>query len=440
MRRYDSYKNSGQQWLGEIPSHWNMKRLRLLLIENTCNDFNEHTNILLQFKYGEIVRKPNQYESIEEATAIGNYIKVAPQDIMINGLNLNYDFISQRVAQVKEAGIITAAYISLRPTVLADSKYYTYLLKSMDAKKMFHGMGRGIRLTLSYNELKNHFIPYPPKNEQNIIVAYLDKTTSEIDKAIAQQQRMIDLLNERKQIIIQQAVTKGLNPNVKVKDSGQQWLGKIPSHWECRPIKQFKSKCKNAFVDGPFGSNLKSEHFIDNGEVFVVESGTITSGVFKHSKLTKTISLKHFQTICRSECKEDDVIIAKIGANYGMAGILPNLSKRAVVSGNSLKITLDHTKIENQYFVYLMQVAKMMGGFKDMVSETAQPALSLGGLNNMYFPLPNLGEQKNILEYIDTNICPIQTIIQNCEKLIERLKERKQIIINEAVTGKIKVV
>ena len=123
-----------------------------------------------------------------------------------------------------------------------------------------------------------------------------------------------------------------------------------------------------------------------------------------------------------------------------MAGILPNLSKRAVVSGNSLKITLDHTKIENQYFVYLMQVAKMMGGFKDMVSETAQPALSLGGLNNVYFPLPNLGEQKNILEYIDTNICPMQAIIQNCEKLIERLKERKQIIINEAVTGKIKVV
>ena len=230
MERYCEYKDSGVQWLGEIPSHWNMQRWRFLLVENKeKNTFCKET-VQLQFRYGEIIRRSNQDKDPDVLETISKYTIVSPNDIIINGLNLNYDFISQRVARVQEKGVITSAYISLSPTSIANSRYYTYLLKSMDFRKIFHGMGTGIRLTLSYDELKNQFLPYPLLNEQRAIADYLDTVTAKIDEAIAQQQKMIDLLNERKQIIINQAVTKGLDPNVPMKDSGVDWIGEIPEH------------------------------------------------------------------------------------------------------------------------------------------------------------------------------------------------------------------
>ena len=257
MEKYSSYKDSGVKWLGEIPSHWDMQRWRFLLTENKVKNTDCKEKVQLQFKYGDIVRKANQDEDADVLETISKYTVVAPDDIMINGLNLNYDFISQRVAQVKENGVITSAYVSLRPTSLACSRYYTYFLKSMDFKKMFHGMGTGIRLTLSYNELKNQFIPFPSIEEQQAIATYLDTATAKIDAAIAQQQKMIDLLNERKQIIINNAVTKGLNPNVKMKDSGVDWIGEIPEHWEVRKLKHI-AKLKS-------GDTISSDSFTEDG-------------------------------------------------------------------------------------------------------------------------------------------------------------------------------
>ena len=235
MERYSEYKDSGVQWLEEIPSHWEMQRWRFLLAENKQKNSDCRVRIQLQFRYGEIVEKADQSDEKDVLETICNYTVVEKNDIIINGLNLNYDFISQRVAQVQKNGVITSAYICLHPTYLAHSRYYTYFLKSMDFRKMFHGMGTGVRLTLSYNELKNQFMPYPLPKEQESIAAYLDAVTGKIDKAIAQQQKMVDLLNERKQIIINHAVTKGLNPDVSMKDSGVEWIGQIPEHWNnCR--------------------------------------------------------------------------------------------------------------------------------------------------------------------------------------------------------------
>ena len=183
MKRYDSYKDSGVKWLGEIPSHWKMERWRFLMNENVSKNNNCNVRLQLQFKYGDIVRKSNQSEEKDVLETISKYTVVEPDDIMINGLNLNYDFISQRVARVREEGAITSAYVSLRPTEIADSRFYTYFLKSMDAKKMFHGMGTGIRLTLSYNELKNQFLPKPSIKEQEAIANYLDSATSKISSS-----------------------------------------------------------------------------------------------------------------------------------------------------------------------------------------------------------------------------------------------------------------
>ena len=275
----------------------------------------------------------------------------------------------------------------------------------------------------------------PPLAEQQKIADYLDKVCGEIDDMIALQEKMIEELKAYKQSVITEAVTKGLNPNVPMKDSGIDWIGDIPQHWSLMPIKYFKSTAKNAFVDGPFGSNLKSTHYVDNGDVYVIESGFITTGKFIY-KPFKTITLEHFKTIERSSCTAYDIIIAKIGANYGMAGELPKLDKPCVVSGNSLKITLDNKIILNSIFVYLMMTAKCNGGFNHFVQENAQPALSLSGLNNFRMPILPLSEQQEIADFLDTKCADIDALIAIKQKKIEALKEYKKSVIYEYVTGK----
>lgn len=219
----------------------------------------------------------------------------------------------------------------------------------------------------------------------------------------------------------------------EMKDSGIEWIGEIPKEWEVVPIKYVKEDSLNSFVDGPFGSNLKSCHYVDDGDVYVIESGFISTGKFIFKDF-KTITFEHFSTIKRSECKNNDVIIAKIGANYGMAGILPALDKPSVVSGNSLKLTLDAYKMDNMLFVWQMEMSKKNGGFVSVVNETAQPALSLGILNNYRILLPSPKEQKIIVDYLKEKLSEIDATAEDIQKEIALLEDYKKSVITEAVT------
>lgn len=218
----------------------------------------------------------------------------------------------------------------------------------------------------------------------------------------------------------------------EMKDSGVKWIGKIPSDWKVMPIKYLKADIPNAFVDGPFGSNLKSQHYVNDGDVYVIESGFISTGVFIYKDF-KTITKEHFATISRSECKEGDVIIAKIGANFGMAGELPKLNKPSVVSGNSLKISLNQAMLLNFIFVREMEIAKFNGGFISIVNETAQPALSLGSLNNFRLVVPPTSEQIKIEKFLRSKCGEIDCLIADIQSEIETLESYKRSVITEAV-------
>lgn len=404
MERYNEYKDSGVQWLGEIPSHWDMQRWRFLLTENKVKNTDCKEKVQLQFKYGDIVRKANQDEDADVLETISKYTVVAPDDIMINGLNLNYDFISQRVAQVRENGVITSAYISLRPTSLACSRYYTYFLKSMDFKKMFHGMGTGIRLTLSYNELKNQFIPFPVIKEQQAIASYLDKATAKIDEAIVQQQKMIDLLNERKQIIINNAVTKGLNPDAPMKDSGVEWIGEIPEHWEVRKLKHI-AKLKS-------GDTISSDSFTEDG--FPVYGGNGFRGYTN-----------------RFTNDGEYVLIGRQGALCGNVNYATGkffASEHAVVV-----YPYDHENV-----AWLGEVIRA-SNLNQYSQSAAQPGLAVSVIENIAYPYPPEKERTAIAEYLAQQMNAINAALHNIERQISLLQERKQIIINDVVTGKVKV-
>ena len=200
-------KDSGIPWIGEIPEHWEVKRWGNAFKENKDINSNLENTTAFQFNYGSLVKKKREYKEEEDAETYAKYTILKPKDIVINGHNLNYDFVSQRVAISDDNGIITSAYISMHPRNNVEAQYFCYLFKTMDAMKLFHGMGTGIRLTLSFAELKKQYIPIPPLSEQQAIVAYIDEKLQKIDQYMTDLQREIDYLKEFKQRLISDAVT-----------------------------------------------------------------------------------------------------------------------------------------------------------------------------------------------------------------------------------------
>ena len=218
-------KDSEIEWIGAIPAAWGVHRIASHFQEvKEKNTANEYSNAL-QFKMGRIIAKPQKWDEEEINEIYAAYTVVHPNTIMINGLNLEFDFVTQRVAQVECDGIITSAYIALSPRDDINAKYICYLLKSYDACRAFHSMGRGLRKILSFSELKNKPIIVPPLAEQGRIAAFLDAECAEVDAVLEKTRASIDEYKKLKQAVITQAVTKGIRGDRPMKDSGIEWIG-----------------------------------------------------------------------------------------------------------------------------------------------------------------------------------------------------------------------
>lgn len=194
-------------WLQEVPEHWEEKRLAAMFTGDVDTNKDFQYKHAFKFNYGSLVPKNEIGDPEEYRDVYIKYSIVNTGDILINGLNLNYDFISQRVACAPFDGIITSAYVVCRPRPNVNYDYYTYLFKAMDSMKLFHGMGTGIRLTLSFKELKKQILPVPPVEEQKQIVTHINDKISKIDKLIANINKEIEVIKEYKQRLINDVVT-----------------------------------------------------------------------------------------------------------------------------------------------------------------------------------------------------------------------------------------
>ncbi len=204
-------KDSGISWIGMIPEHWEVKRVASLFTGKVELNTDFRYQHAFKFNYGTLVPKEEVGDVEEYRSTYVKYSLIKKNDILINGLNLNYDFVSQRVAIAPEDGIITSAYIVVRPRENTNSAYYTLLFKTMDNKKLFHGMGTGIRLTLSFEELKKQVVVEPPLDEQRTIVAHIENKCSKINSLISELGAEIEYLKEYKQSLIADCVTGQIN-------------------------------------------------------------------------------------------------------------------------------------------------------------------------------------------------------------------------------------
>lgn len=431
MAGYSEYKDSGQQWLGMIPSHWEMVKIRGVLDENTNQNFAHQVSKQLQFKVGTIIPKKLNYDA-EDAdwNVIEKYVIVRPNDIVINGLNLNYDLLSMRVGLVKEKGIITSAYIIMRPKEGFNPAYLNYAFKGWDSRKLFHGMGTGVRITLSWKELKNYSIPIPPKEEQEAIVEYLDKVTADIDKSIAAKEQIIASLEERRKIIITHAVTRGVNSDVPMRDSGIDWLGAIPAHWDVLPIKRVANLILGKMLDNTGGSSTSAFYpYICAKDV--------------HFEGINTSDLKRMyftdSEIKRYKVQNGDLLVVEGGAGAGGCSIVKDITGLIGVQ-NSIIIVRTFEGCVNEFLSSGLQSFVKRGYIEFACNKATIPHFTKDKLGSVMIGVPSKEEQYQIVEFIESALSPIDSAIAQQRNLIELLRERKNIIINETVTGKVKVI
>ena len=444
MNKYQSYKPSGVEWVGEIPEHW--CKTKITYYCKVKDGTHDTPNYVDEGGYPLVTQKDitngkldfSKTKNISEE----DYFEINKRS------NVEYnDIIMSMIGSIGNPTIVDSQIkFSIKNVCLFKSsesvevvKYIHYFLDSQVVMNELQIKLRGgVQGFVSLDVLRNLIYLRPPKSEQLQIVLFLDEKTELIDKLISTKERKITLLKEQRTSLINQVVTKGLNPNVKMKDSGVEWIGEIPEHWVIKKTKHIRSSDKFSLVDGPFGSNLKSEHYVENGDVYIIESGFITSGKFKFVREFKTISKEHFETIKRSECFEGCIIMSKIGEYYGMSGILPKLDKLTVVSGNciSIKVSENH----NTRFIHNVLIQHWKNGtFKKEVQQTGQPFISMTMVDNISFPIPPLNEQNQIVEHLDSKTKEIDDLVQLEQKKIDLLKEYRQSLISEVVTGKIKV-
>ncbi|EIU7550321.1 restriction endonuclease subunit S [Vibrio parahaemolyticus] len=449
-KAYPEYRKSMIEWMDDVPVHWQNTPLKYMAIENNSlfldGDWIESKDIssdgiryITTGNVGEGVYKEQGAGFISDET----FKKLACTEVFEGDVllsRLNAPIGRACIVPNLSTRIVTSVdNVIFRPDPHYYKQFLVYLFSSASYFKHTSNLARGATMQrISRGLLGNIRVAIPSLEEQQKIANFLDHETAKIDTLITKQEKLIELLKEKRQAVISHAVTKGLNPDAPMKDSGVDWLGEVPEHWVVCRLKHIKGKDKGSFVDGPFGSNLKSEHFINNGDVYVIESNFATTGSLDISKL-KTISTSHFETISRSETKEGAIIIAKIGARYGMSSVLPQLPKRAVVSGNSLSLKVDEEKMDVQYSHQLLSHLKQEGAMDDGVNVTAQPALSLGQLNNLPFLCPPKEEQNDIVSFIQHQNESFSALIESATKMIELSKERKTALISAAVTGKIDV-
>jgi type I restriction enzyme S subunit len=441
--RYPKYRDSGAAWLGEVPAHWEAARLRWLSQRYAGGTpSKDREEFWLDGKIpwlnsgavnDALITEPSAYitqEAFERSSA-----KWIPKDALVMAL-AGQGKTKGTVAQVGFRTTCNQSMAAIVPTDRIEPRFLFWWLQS-NYQNIRNMSGGDLRDGLNLELLGDIPCPLCDRNEQSAIAAFLDRETVKIDALIAEQEKLIALLKEKRQALISHAVTKGLDPNAPMKHSGIEWLGQMPAHWELKRLKHVKAKAPNAFVDGPFGSNLKSVHFVDGGDVYVIESNFATQRKLDVDDL-KTITSAHFATIQRSQVRGGDIVIAKIGAQFGKSAILPDLGLPAVVSGNSMKLTVDVNECTTDWVLLQLENLKTSSPeIELMANGSAQPALSLGSMNELPILVPPLTEQRDVVGAVAQACARLEQLDAGAFNAVVLLKERRAALISAAVTGKI---
>ena len=415
-------KDSGISWVGEIPKEWTIMPLYCFYSERKNKNIFGAENNLLSLSYGKVIRKDiNTSEGLQPSNYNG-YNIVEAGDIIIRPTDLQNDKRSLRTGLSKERGIITSAYIALKPKNGINSRFYHYLLHTYDILKVFYNMGNGVRQGLNYDEFAKLMVYSPSDTEQQKIADFLDRECGKIDGLKADIQAQIDTLEQYKRSVITEAVTHGLNPSSPMKDSGIPWVGEIPAKWAVLPIYCVYGERKRKNVFGT-EQNLLS---LSYGKV--IRKDINTNGGLLPS------NYNGYNII-----EKNDIIIRPTDLQNDRTSLRTGLVKEHGIITSAYIALKPKSRVSSKFYHYLLHYYDVKKVFYNMGNGVRQ-GLNYGEFAKLMVYYPPLDEQQEIADYLDNKCAEIEQIIADKKSQIETLDGYKKSLIYEYVTGKKEVV
>lgn len=424
MKKYDSYKDSGVEWIGEIPSHWEVKRGKFST--NIVSGFPFDSDL---FTYEDDYIPLIRIRDIDADNTEVSYKGTFPKEAIVESGNIligmDGDF---NIARWKgQTALLNQRVCRIADNSKMNSLYAFYML-ALPLKCINDVTYSTTVKHLSVYDIYNSFLPLPPLTEQTAIAAYLDEKCAAIDKVISTQQKRIELLKELRQSVITNAVTRGINPDVKMKDSGVEWIGEVPEHWEVMPLKHC---CKTNSGSTP--KNIKGKENDDSTIKWIRTTDLDNAEVTDSSEyLTK----EEYESASCPWLPVGTVLVAMYGG-VGTIGKCGILGIEATI--NQALCSLEGKKQIDS--MYLFNCIKAMRSYWMIFAASSRkdPNISQEIIRNASIPLPSIEEQKEIVSHIERETKSLDQAIGKAQKQIDLLTELKQSVITEVVTGKRKV-
>ncbi len=430
MSKYEAYKPSGIDWLEEIPETWLIipakRKHRVLKLINKRNKYRNVLSLTLRGVVNNNLDNPEGLVPRDYAS----YQIFEKDDLVFKLIDLE-NLKTSRVGIVHEQGIMSPAYIRLEINEQFCPKYAYYYFYNLYLNAVYNNLGQGVRSTLGPSDLLEIPIIQPRYEEQIAIASFLDNRLAQIDEAIAVREKTITLLKERKQIIVQQVVTQGLNPNVPMKESGADWIGQIPEHWEVKKLR-YLGRTQNGISAGAeyFGEGYP---FVSYGDVY------------KNRQLPKVVdglAKSSFSDQRLYSVRSGDVFFTRTSETIdeiGFASICFNPIDKATFAGFLIRFRPTSKRLTKEFSKYYFNAAMMREYFVKEMNLVIRASLSQELLKNVLVALPPVSEQMKIFEYLENMSEKIDDSIELQIEQIGKLREYKTTLINSAVTGKIKV-
>ena len=429
MERYKEYKKSGAEWIGEIPVGWEVKRFRYVfdLITDKVGDNLPKIGLEnIESGSGRFIAGNTEFE--------GEGIHFLTGDILFGKLRPYLSKVYLADFQGKAVG----DFFVFRGKGEINERFGAKLISSKRFIEITNGSTYGSKMPrVSWNFISELPIAYPDIEEQTAIANLLDRKTAEINELIAQKERLLTLYKEEKTAIINHAVTKGLNPNAELKDSGVEWIGKIPVEWEVKKLKYLLKKSKGAIKTGPFGSQIKNSDLIPSGEFKVYTQRNVLDE--DYAKGEDRIDYEKFNTLKEFEVKSGDILFTTRGT-IGRCSLFPSDMERGVLHPCLIRIQIaEHIILLEWIVTYVNNSSFFIENVKLESNSTIIDVIYGGTLKEIVFPMPPKEEQTVIANYLDRKTAEIDTKIAKTQCVIALQKEYRTALISEVVTGKIKV-
>lgn len=431
-KEYNNQINSRINWVGNIPSHWGKSKFKHEFVFSKSTNTSKKPTILSLTLQGIKIRDISTNEG-QIASSYDNYTKVYKGDIVLNPMDLISGFVDCSPVE----GVISPAYYTLKPNKDINPEYYKYYLQKHYYEKIFFPFAEGVsvdhRWTLKKEDFLNFSLIKPPIEEQKQISNYLDKQTAKIDATIAKNKELIDLLEEKRVALINQVVTKGLNPDVPMKDSGVEWIGEIPEHWDIINLKRFSNK----ITQGP---NPDLSIFSDEKKYKILKTKDITDKEIKY-ETTDYIPSESYLPFSNFKLINNDILVCIVGhGSIGKINIFREQDKEFIFT-RAIGLLRPDISIIEPYFVKYFFESKVGKELINSIIEgsTGQEVVKTSKLGSLNIAYPNLNEQRSIVSYLNNEICRIYKTIDKITLNINLLEEYKTSIIHHAITGKIDV-